>query len=491
MAHQLKMDPVTLRRRWDPNPARKLLYDWVGRRCRRGSSGRARGRRGGFAAGSGWRRGLDVFRAAVGAGADRRGPDGIVVSTACQDIGNGTRTVLAKVVGEVLGVAPASMQVRDRRLAHGAGADGGREPHDGVGRAGGADAAELLRDELVARGGGAARRARGGGPGRGEASRRACAVGGDPGVVAASRSFIGDALARPRRVVLAADRGGLAAGKYMAGALHVFEVEVDTRLGDARAAVVHGGGSGKIMTPALARSQVQGGVTQAISYALYEERRLDPRSGMLLTGGLEDYRIAGLGDVGEAEVHFEEDGFENAGAGGVGLAELIDAGAGGGDRQRGVQRDRAFARRAADPPDRVLAGSPRHERRDQPFPDSDGRARGGVGGRVELRAGGTDLQERRHLRLSRGPVVDLRDMPGLGSSRRGAGLHIGARTRIAALAGTRVQQRTGRGWRWRRGAGDAGDPQPGDDRREPAAEVRCWYFRRPGARCFQAGRDGL
>ena len=34
------------------------------------------------------------------------GPTGIVVSTACQDVGNGTRTVLAQAVAEVLGVAP-------------------------------------------------------------------------------------------------------------------------------------------------------------------------------------------------------------------------------------------------------------------------------------------------------------------------------------------------------------------------------------------------
>jgi xanthine dehydrogenase YagR molybdenum-binding subunit len=118
--------------------------------------------------------------------------------------------------------------------------------------------------------------------------------------------------------------GGLAVGKYVAGAVHVFEVEVDTRLGRTKVLRSYTGvGAGKIMTPTLARSQVLGGVTQAISYALYEERRLDPRSGLLLTGGLEDYRIAGLGDVGEAEVHFEERGFDNAGAGGVGLAELI------------------------------------------------------------------------------------------------------------------------------------------------------------------------
>ena len=104
----------------------------------------------------------------------------------------------------------------------------------------------------------------------------------------------------------------------------MFEVEVDTRLGLVRTLrSFHGVAAGRIVAPVLARSQVIGGVAQGISYALYEERRLDPRSGLLLTGGLEDYRIAGIADVGASEVHFVEEGFDNANGGGVGLAELV------------------------------------------------------------------------------------------------------------------------------------------------------------------------
>lgn len=322
-AVKLGTDPVTLRKRWDPNPARKLLYGWVEglkawQERPRGETGRFR--RGVGVASAGWMYFVQPS-AQVRVDADRTG---IVVSTACQDVGNGTRTVLAKVVAEVLGVAPASLRIEigDSRFVPGPMAGGSRTTASVVPAA--RMAAELLRDELVA---------------RAVEQRKVVGVAGLGGV-----KHPGGLL--PWAEILATvtepittlgtrsrDRGGwffppivggLAVGKYVAGAVHVFEVEVDTRLGRTKVLRSFTGvGAGKILTPALARSQVVGGVTQAISYALYEERRLDPRSGMLLTGGLEDYRIAGLGDVGEAEVHFEEGGFENAGAGGVGLAELI------------------------------------------------------------------------------------------------------------------------------------------------------------------------
>jgi xanthine dehydrogenase YagR molybdenum-binding subunit len=49
---------------------------------------------------------------------------------------------------------------------------------------------------------------------------------------------------------------------------------------------------------------------------------MDLRHGTLLTGNLEDYRVCGLGDVGEIHVEFLPGGFENARGGGVGIGEL-------------------------------------------------------------------------------------------------------------------------------------------------------------------------
>ena len=68
------------------------------------------------------------------------------------------------------------------------------------------------------------------------------------------------------------------------------------------------------------------------------------------------------------------------------------------------------------------------------FPDSTEALLRMVSGR-SVRAGGTDLQERRHLGLARGPVADLRDVKELtGVAVAGEALRVGARTRIAALA---------------------------------------------------------
>jgi xanthine dehydrogenase YagR molybdenum-binding subunit len=104
----------------------------------------------------------------------------------------------------------------------------------------------------------------------------------------------------------------------------IVEVEVDARLGRVRPLHAFGGiGVGKIVSPVLATSQAKGGIIQALSYALYEERRLDPHDGFLLTAGLEDYRIAGIGDVPPIEVHFEEEGYEKIRGRSVGLGELV------------------------------------------------------------------------------------------------------------------------------------------------------------------------
>ncbi|MCA9707511.1 MAG: xanthine dehydrogenase family protein molybdopterin-binding subunit, partial [Myxococcales bacterium] len=117
---------------------------------------------------------------------------------------------------------------------------------------------------------------------------------------------------------------GLAPEKAVSGAVQVSEVEVDTRLGRVRVLRTWAGfGVGRIVAPKLARSQAIGGVVQGISYALYEERRLDPTAGFLLTGGLEDYRIMGIGDLGELHIHFDESGYEKIPGRQVGLGEIV------------------------------------------------------------------------------------------------------------------------------------------------------------------------
>lgn len=106
------------------------------------------------------------------------------------------------------------------------------------------------------------------------------------------------------------------------------------------------------------------------------------------------------------------------------------------------------------------------------------------------RAGGTDLQDRRHLGRSVGPIVDLRDLPGLDQVEavEGGGFRVGARVTVAALA---ADPRIRAGYpALAQAAGGLATPQI----RTRATvggnllqDVRCWYFRNPLFSCLKTG----
>ena len=112
-------------------------------------------------------------------------------------------------------------------------------------------------------------------------------------------------------------------GAGVPSSVQVIEVEVDTWLGHVRVLnVATGIAVGKIAAPALARSQAAGAVIQGIGYALYETREVDPATGDILTGGMEDYRIPGIADTPVIDVHFDEGGFDHVLGGSVGIGEV-------------------------------------------------------------------------------------------------------------------------------------------------------------------------
>ena len=115
----------------------------------------------------------------------------------------------------------------------------------------------------------------------------------------------------------------LAVGAGVPSSVQVVEVEVDTWLGHVRVLDVHTGiAVGKIAAPALARSQAAGSIVQGIGYALYEAREVDSLRGNILTAGLEDYRIPGIADTPDIDVHFDEAGFGHVLGGSVGIGEV-------------------------------------------------------------------------------------------------------------------------------------------------------------------------
>jgi CO/xanthine dehydrogenase Mo-binding subunit len=94
------------------------------------------------------------------------------------------------------------------------------------------------------------------------------------------------------------------AGIVTTGA-QIAEVEVDTETGIVRVlriVAVHD--AGRIVNPTLAESQLEGGIIQGLGFALFEERALDARFGLPLNVGLHDYKIPTLADIPVIDGHF-------------------------------------------------------------------------------------------------------------------------------------------------------------------------------------------
>src|SRR6202048_2445144 len=109
----MKVDPIALRRKWDPNPNRQRLYDRassldVWRNAMTPASQTGRYRRGvGVATGYWlylWQPGVKVELAVKGGH--------LVASTATQDIGQGSRTVIANTVAHEFGLESQDIEVR-------------------------------------------------------------------------------------------------------------------------------------------------------------------------------------------------------------------------------------------------------------------------------------------------------------------------------------------------------------------------------------------
>ncbi len=81
------------------------------------------------------------------------------------------------------------------------------------------------------------------------------------------------------------------------------EVEVDTETGFVKVKkILCVQDGGLIASKLTAESQVNGGIIMGIGYALYEERVMDKNSGVALNPNFETYKLTGLADVPEIEI---------------------------------------------------------------------------------------------------------------------------------------------------------------------------------------------
>jgi xanthine dehydrogenase YagR molybdenum-binding subunit len=318
LAAKLGVDPLDLRMKNDPHPIRQIQWklgaDGIGwktnRRAVPGSDAGPVKRGVGCAAGLWYQKGGGNW--VVNVHVDKSGT--VTVQNAVQDIGTGTRTVLAILVAEELGIDPADVDVRigDTSFPAGPGS-GGSTTTPSIGpaaREAGLRAREGLvaaladdwkcKPEEVTFAG-----ATFSGPdGKKAAFKDACALLGPEGL----------SVSGTRRPNYAGFHGETAGCQFA-------QVAVDVETGVVRVErVVAVHDAGRIVDALTARSQVNGGVIQGVSYALYEDRRLDRNLGDMVNPTLDTYRITGMQDCPQIDVILTslESGFNNSGLMGLG-----------------------------------------------------------------------------------------------------------------------------------------------------------------------------
>jgi xanthine dehydrogenase YagR molybdenum-binding subunit len=299
VAESLDESPIALRKRWDKNARRQELYDWADALPvwqQRETSGSATGR---FRTGVGIAAANWIYVVDPNVEVEVAVRNGrLTASCAVQDMGTGSRTVLARAVAQEFGIAESEVVVLIGRsdLSHGPASGGSRTTTSLYPTA--REAAAKLRAQIT-------------------------------GELSANEGMSATAKRKKdskRRLVPFTIRN-MQIGRGFSGAVHVTHVECDTHTGKTRVLQVWGGiAVGKIVIPTLARSQCEGAIIQGIGYALYEERRLDPNTGHVLSANLEDYRIPQLGDTPEITIHFHESGWDHVPGGAVGLGEIATIG---------------------------------------------------------------------------------------------------------------------------------------------------------------------
>ncbi|MEH2506973.1 xanthine dehydrogenase YagR molybdenum-binding subunit [Bradyrhizobium sp. AZCC 1578] len=329
-AVRMNIDPIALRKRWDPDPNRQRLYDWasnldVWRNRKPVAAQSGRYRRGvGVATGYWlylWQPGSKVEVAVKGGR--------LIASTATQDIGTGTRTVIANTLAREFGLEPHEVEVRigDSKLPEGPGSGGSRVTASVIPPM--LLAIEQLKAAIQQN---AKRRPV---PGSNAPWREMLAASPDlsaSGVRPEDSRQMAPGIQSPLKQAgfmgwifgwMMRRFSNLAIGAGVPSSVQVVEVEIDTWLGHVSVVNVHTGiAVGKIVAPALARSQATGAVIQGIGYALYEAREVDSRTGDVLSGGMEDYRIPGIADTPIIDVHFDQRGFDHVLGGSVGIGEV-------------------------------------------------------------------------------------------------------------------------------------------------------------------------
>lgn len=252
-------------------------------------------------------------------------PDGSVeAKLGSQDLGTGTRTVVAMVLAETLGLPLEAVKVSigDSRFPP-SGPSGGSTTVGGVCSSTRRAAQDSL-EQIFAR----VAPELGVPPDQLEAVAGRVQVKGKPGQSLTWKQ----AAARIGMNPLTVTGQNPGAGKLNSsgvGGIQMADVTVDVATGVVKInKFVAVQDCGLVVDPKLAESQVYGAVIMGICYALTEEKIIDPVTGRMLNANLEFYKLAGIGDIGELVVHMMTGpGYDDRGIIGLGEPPVISPGA--------------------------------------------------------------------------------------------------------------------------------------------------------------------
>jgi xanthine dehydrogenase YagR molybdenum-binding subunit len=250
-------------------------------------------------------------------------PDGSTeVSMGTQDLGVGTRTVIAIVAAETFGLPleGVTVNIGDSKYPS-AGASGGSTTVGGVSsstRRATVDAANQLFAKVA--------------PSLGASADQLEAVGGQirvKGDLSKSISWKQACAKLGTESITAAGKTSRDLTSASVAGVQMAEVAVDTETGIVRVQkIVAVQDCGLVIDLKTAESQVYGALIMGVTYSLYEEKIMDQQTGHCLNPNMEFYKLAGIGDVGELVVHMMTGpGYDERGVIGLGEPPTVSPGA--------------------------------------------------------------------------------------------------------------------------------------------------------------------
>lgn len=113
------------------------------------------------------------------------------------------------------------------------------------------------------------------------------------------------------------------------GGVQMAEVSVDTETGIVKVEKMTAvQDMGYVINPKTAESQILGALIMGIGYSLYEEKVMDPTTGLMLNPNMEFYRLAGLSDIRDLQVKiYTNQEMDKRGVIGLGEPPVVSPGA--------------------------------------------------------------------------------------------------------------------------------------------------------------------